>query len=77
MSKRAAPSPLRKQFGRQLRQIRRVLDITQAQLAERIHTSVEHISNLERGVAAPSFETLEALAEALGVKVKDFFDFKE
>jgi len=35
------------------------------------------VSQLERGVSFPSFETLERLAEALSVPLKEFFDFDE
>ena len=38
--------------------------------------SVDAISNLERGVSHPSFETLERLSETLEVSVKAFFEFK-
>lgn len=51
--------------------------LTQEELAERTERSVDAISNLERGVSLPSFETLERLSAALGVPVRDFFDFGE
>jgi transcriptional regulator with XRE-family HTH domain len=68
---------LRVLFGRRLRQLRRQKDLTQEQLAEAVGVSVEFISNMERGVNAPSFETLEKLAEALGVPVEELFSFGE
>ena len=55
-------SKLRVQFGRRLRQLRRQKDMTQEQLAEAAGISVDRLSNIERGVNAPSFETLEKLA---------------
>jgi len=67
---------LRSQFGQRLRQLRRQNDLTQAELAETVGVSVEFISNLERGVNAPSFDTLESLAEALHVRVKALFEFE-
>ncbi len=36
--------------------------------------SVDSVSQLERGVNLPSFETLDRLSSALGVPVKEFFD---
>jgi transcriptional regulator with XRE-family HTH domain len=45
-------------------------------LAERIETSVHFISLIERGVNAPSFETIETLAAALHLDVKELFDFQ-
>ena len=44
-------------------------------LAERIATSVHFVSLIERGVNAPSFETIESLAAALRIEIKELFDF--
>jgi transcriptional regulator with XRE-family HTH domain len=66
---------LRILFGLRLRQLRRQNNITQERLAESIGVSVDLISNIERGINAPSFETLEKLAEILDVPVKELFDF--
>lgn len=62
-------------FGQRLRQLRRQNNITQERLAEFIGVSVDLISNIERGINAPSFETLEKLAEILDVPIKELFDF--
>lgn len=67
-------SKLRARFGRRLKQLRKQKDLTQEQLAESADVSVRFLSNMERGVNAPSFETLERLAEALSVSVKELFD---
>lgn len=66
---------MRANFGKRLRQIRRHKDLTQEQLAEAIGVSMAFVSNMERGVNAPSFETVEKLAEVLGVEVGEFFQF--
>ncbi len=68
-------SELRAQFGRRLRHLRRLRDFTQDQLAEATGLSVDQISNIERGVNAPSFAALERLASALDVTARDLFDF--
>ena len=68
-------SELRVQFGRRLRHLRRQKDLTQEQLAEAAGISVDMLSNIERGVNAPSFETLVKLAEVLGVEVETLFHF--
>lgn len=68
-------STLKAKFGHRLKQLRRQQDLTQEQLAEATHLSVEFISNMERGVNAPSFETLEKLATILKVPVKTLFEF--
>ena len=68
---------LKVKFGRKLRQIRRLKNLTQEQLAEATGISVEFVSNIERGINAPSFDTLEKLAEVLNVSYVDLFDFRD
>lgn len=70
-------SNLRVLFGRRLRLLRRHQDLTQEQLAEAVEVSVEFISNIERGINAPSFETLEKLSTALDLPISELFNFKE
>ena len=48
--------------------------MTQEQLASQVDRTVFAISQLERGLSLPSFETLERLSAALRVPVRDFFD---
>lgn len=67
---------LRIQFGRHLRRTRRSRDMTQEQFAEAVGISVDFLSLIERGINAPSFETLECIARVLKVRVADLFDFK-
>ena len=68
---------LKVKFGRRLRQIRRLKNLTQEQLAEATGISVEFVSNIERGINAPSFDTLEKLADVLNVSYVDLFDFRD
>ena len=56
-------------FGDRVQALRKERGITQEQLAEYIYKSVEHISYIERGERAPSFETILDIAEALKVSV--------
>lgn len=70
-------STLRFRFGRRLRHLRRQKDLTQEQLAEAVGISVEFLSNIERGINAPSFETLERLAAVLQLPFDAFFQFSE
>ena len=56
-------------FGDRVQALRRERGITQEQLAESIDKSIEHISYIERGERAPSFETILDIAEALEVSV--------
>ena len=67
---------LRELFGKRLVELRHVHGITQAQLAEKIGVTVEFISLMERGINSPSFDTLEKLANAIGVEVYELFLFE-
>ncbi len=64
-------------FGKNLRKIRRRKDLTQEKLAETLGVSVEFVSNMERGVNAPSFETIEKIASAFDLPAAQLFDFEE
>ena len=62
-------------LGKRLKYLRRLKNLTQAQLAERVGLSVNYISQIETGVANPKVETLFRLAQGLDVEIKDLFDF--
>jgi len=64
---------LRVRFGRKLKYLRKKIDLTQEQLAEKTGLSVDFIGMIERGERAPSFETVEILAKVLKTKVSDLF----
>ena len=66
---------LRKKFGERLRQIRAERGMTQERFAEILDISVDFLSLVERGVSAPSFETLEKMSRRLRVPVADLFTF--
>jgi transcriptional regulator with XRE-family HTH domain len=66
---------LRKLFGKKLRSLRKGRGNTQEEFAELLDISVDFLSLVERGIGAPSFESIEAFSLALGVPIRDFFDF--
>ncbi len=66
---------LQRKFGKRLRYFRRDRDLTQEQLAELVDLSVNFISMLEKGEAAPSFDTIAKLTNALNVDVGELFKF--
>jgi transcriptional regulator with XRE-family HTH domain len=70
-------SDLRVQFGRRLKALRIEREMTQEDLANAADVSTVFISSIERGKYAPSFDNLQKLAKALGVSVKDLFDFAD
>ncbi|MGP9821030.1 helix-turn-helix domain-containing protein [Salinarimonas sp. NSM] len=65
--------PLPELFGANLRHIRKAKGLTQSVLAERIEVSSDMISKMERGAAAPSFDTIERLCAVLEVQPTAFF----
>jgi transcriptional regulator with XRE-family HTH domain len=68
---------LRKDFGHRLRSMRLERKLTQERFAEFIGLSVDFLSLIERGINAPSFETIERMAKRLRVPVMALFDFAE
>ena len=68
---------LRKEFGNHLRGIRLDRKLSQERFAERVGISVDFLSLIERGVYAPSFETIEQMAKSLRLPVRALFDFRE
>jgi len=64
----------RTRIGLQIRELRKAKGLTQDELAGMIDRSVEGLSNLERGVSLPGIDTLERLAEALSVPLREFLD---
>jgi transcriptional regulator with XRE-family HTH domain len=66
-------STLRRQIGAMVRHHRELADLTQAELGEKVGKALESIGRIERGEVAPSIKTLEELAGALNVELRDFF----
>jgi transcriptional regulator with XRE-family HTH domain len=64
-----------KKFGTALRELRKLRNLTQEELSSRIGRSVDAVSQWERGINSPSFETLMLLAAALDVPAKTFFEY--
>jgi transcriptional regulator with XRE-family HTH domain len=68
-------SDLARQLGRRIYLFRKQSGFTQAALAERAKISNEFMSGIERGAKLPSLVTLEKIAAALDVSLKDLFNF--
>ncbi len=63
-------------LGKKIRYIRRLKNLTQAQLAEKTGLSINYISQIETGIALPTLETLWKIAFSLQVELKFLFDFE-
>lgn len=59
-------------MGQRMRVRRKILKISQEQLAKTVRISPSYYGNIERGLRIPSIDTLVAIANALEVGV-DFF----
>jgi transcriptional regulator with XRE-family HTH domain len=62
-------------YGKRLRSIRKARGLTQEQFAELLDISIDFLSLIERGLNAPSFESIESFSMTLGIPVREFFDF--
>jgi ribosome-binding protein aMBF1 (putative translation factor) len=59
------------QFGRNLAEARGWAELSPAPLGQKVSLSQMDISLLERGLQCPRLDAVVALAEALGVHVRD------
>lgn len=60
-------------FARNLKERRRKLGLTQAQLAEKIGVSTSFVTEIETSRKAPSFSTIEKISNAMGAPSWTFF----
>ena len=58
-------------FGNYLSRMRKIQGLTQAELAEQLHVTDKAVSRWERGIGLPDINTLEPLADALGLTLAD------
>lgn len=58
-------------LGRNCRERRRILHMSQAELGERSGVAASHLSNIEKGRSNPTLEVMEAIAKALNCSVVD------
>ncbi len=62
-------------FGIRVKELRKNRGLSQEELAEKTDISSKYLSRVEMGQHFPSIDTLESLAKALQVELKDFFEF--
>lgn len=74
MEKLNESSSPREVFGRNLRLLRRLKDVSQEQLALDANLSRTYVSEVERGTRNVSIDNMAVLADALGVKLKELLD---
>jgi transcriptional regulator with XRE-family HTH domain len=72
-----ARNSVKNKLGRKVRELRLSLKMSQTALAAKAETHQEFISDLERGEANPTLETIVRIATALGVHVVELFDSRQ
>ena len=65
---------IKKDFGDKVRYYRKLKNLTQNQLSERINKTEETVSNIGRGITSTGIELIQVLANALDVKTMDLFN---
>jgi transcriptional regulator with XRE-family HTH domain len=71
---RSAHEIVRNNLGRRVRELRLSLHMSQQELAEDAETRRALISQIERGEANPTLDSIVKIATALGVEMSDLFD---
>ena len=64
-------------LGNRIKQLRKGLKLTQAQLADKAGLSTNFIALLENGKRSASVDTLFRISQVLKVELKDLFDFPD
>jgi y4mF family transcriptional regulator len=64
-------------LGNRIRQLRKSMKLTQAQLADKSGLSNNFIALLENGKRSASVDTLYRISKVLKVELKELFDFHE
>lgn len=67
----AAASQRAMLLGRNCRERRTTLQMSQAELSERSGVAASHLSNIEKGRGNPTLEVMEAIANVLDCSVVD------
>ena len=65
----------KKMLGARIKDLRKAGGLSQEQLAEKINIDSKHLSRIEVGNSYPSIDTVENIAKALNVEIKDLFEF--
>jgi transcriptional regulator with XRE-family HTH domain len=71
--RKSARDIVKDSLGRKIRQLRQSLKMSQMELAEKAETDQAFISEMERGVANPTLDSILRIAKALRVTVAELF----
>lgn len=62
-------------IGLRIKELRKNKGLSQEELAEKAETSPNYLSRMERGTENPTLEMLIKISRALGVEMRETFDF--
>ena len=65
-----------KKLGLRIKELREKKGLTQFQLAEILNMESSNLSKIERGIQIPKEESLEKIAKAFQISIKDLFDYE-
>jgi len=64
-------SPVARQFGKAVKELRLKKGMTQQQLANACGLDISHVGQIERGQRNPTLGVMQGLASILGVRLSD------
>jgi len=70
-------SPFHKALGEAIKELRAKAGLTHEELSDRLGVSFQRISELERGIANPTFATLIRVTQGLGVELSELVNLME
>ncbi|OPA93705.1 transcriptional regulator [Pseudomonas fluorescens] len=70
-------TPLRERFGLRVKALRLASGLSQEAFADHASIARSYMSRIERGMANPSLDAVESLADALGVDPSQLFEIVE
>lgn len=62
-------------LGKRIKKYRKLAELTQEQLADKVYVSTTHIGLVETGKRHVSLKTLQKIASALGIKANELIPF--
>jgi len=75
MPRRTIPDPLALAVGERIKVLREEAGLTIEKLAYETDVSKGHLSSIEKGLVRPTIQTLQVLADGLGVLLLDLVTF--
>lgn len=64
-------------IGKRIQKIRKIKELSQEEIAEKVGISPNYISSIERGKANPTLDLLIAIAGVMKVTIVEFFEVED